>query len=169
VRPFVIGAIKADLGAAIALGLFCAWAYAVTTGFDPPVLRGYPGAAFFPQLILGVLAVLIVALFARALRALRSPPGHEEAAEKRAAAGEVRLDLAAFGLIVGSVFLLIAGIRLFGFEPAATIFLAALLGLRSGRWLRSLIIAAVSAIVMYFLFVQLLKVHLPLALFPRYL
>lgn len=164
-RSLIVGRVGADLGAAIVLLLFCAWAYYVTTTFDPPVLRGFPGAAFFPQLILLVLLLLALLLLGRSVMARSAMPR----AGDGAGAGEYHFEIGPFLLIVGAVFLLIAGIRMVGFEIATVLFLTVLLGLRSGRWLQALLVGLVSTGVMYLLFVQLLRVHLPLMLLPRYL
>lgn len=141
-------------------GLF-AGAFLVSLSFEPPVLSGDPGAAFFPQLIsVASLLFSLTLLFQSVLRA-GSTDG--------AARGKTKLDLPHFLIS----FFLVAGLILamvsIGSEFSFFAFLFILLGLRTGRWLWAALVAAVSTIIIYGVFVVILNVRLPLLFLPKYI
>ena len=164
-RPLVVGQVRADLWTAVGLAVFCAWTFWVTTNFAPPVLPGYPGAAFFPQLIIGLLALLSLALFVRAAGALR------RARRQAAPAGEAKVsfDWASFLYSVAGALALVLAMQGFGTELAVTAYLALLLWLFGRRPVWAIATAIVTTLVLYALFVHMLSVHLPLLFLPRYL
>jgi len=148
--------------------LFALLALYVTVSFDPPVLPGFPGAAFFPRL------VLVALLLFGAMLALRAWRGRRR---RLASAGNGRVDvddLVDFRpwpvvLGCGAAFGAIAAMQVAGFEIAGTLFIGAALAIRTRRWLLSALVGALSAVVMYAVFVLALQVHLPLLFLPRYL
>jgi len=146
--------------------LFALLALYVTVSFDPPVLPGFPGAAFFPRLVLVALLLFGAMLAFRAWRGRR-----------RASAGNSRVDVDdqvdfrpwPVVLGCGAAFGAIAAMQVAGFEIAGTLFIGAALAIRTRRWLLSALVGALSAAVMYAVFVLALQVHLPLLFLPRYL
>ncbi len=143
--------------AVLFIGLF-AGAFVVSLAFEPPVLSGDPGAAFFPQLICTVsLFFSVILLFQRIFRAGRS-----------SSKGRTSIDLppflASFFLVAGLIF---AMVRI-GSEISFFSFLFILMGWRTGKWFWAFMVAIVSTIVLYGVFVILLNVHLPLLFLPKY-
>ncbi len=143
----------------LALAVFGVWR---TMTWLPPVMPGDPGAAFFPRFALGVIAIFAAMLLARRLASRRASQG---------AAGEdtVSIDLAAVAVAAGAGVLLTLALEMIGTEVAVFVYLLVMLGWRTGRWTTSAIAALVSALVVWFVFVIVLKVHLPLAVLPRYI
>lgn len=164
-----VGAARGDIGAGIIIALFCLWALYVTLGFDPPALEGFPGAAFFPQLILIALLALAGALLVRGvIRSRQTAP----ADSSKAQAGNKKpyeFDLVPFLLSLGGVLVLLVAMQWIGMEIATTVYLGILLWLGTRRPLWSAIMAVAGAAVMYVVFVHMLNVHLPLLFLPRYL
>lgn len=175
-EPLTVDRIRADIAAAIVLIVFCLAALYIAAGFDPPILRGYPGAAFFPRLILSVLLIFTVTLLVRGWRAERRRPppsgGAEGPSQAPGSAMEERtfpFDLYPLLLAIAAAFAFLAVMVVAGLEVAGTLFLTVALGIRGGRWFLAAAAAVVSVAVIYAVFVLALKVHLPLLFLPRYL
>lgn len=136
-------------------------AYCVSLDFLPPVLPGDPGAAFFPQLIVGVMLVFSAILVIQRLRRRK-----QDDIENSATVG---VDVSSFIVTVVSVLGLILVMDYVGFEPAAVGFLFILLGWRTGRWVWALATSVIAMLLMYAIFVALLKVQLPMLFLPKYI
>lgn len=136
-------------------------AFVISLYFEPPVLSGDPGAAFFPKLICTAsLFFSVILLFQRVFKA-RENSG--------SAKGKTRLDLPPFLLNFFLVGGLILGMARIGSEISFFAFLFILLGLRTGRWLWAASIAVISTLVIYAVFVAFLNVRLPLLFLPKYI
>lgn len=163
-----VAAPRADIGAGIIIALFSAWAFYITLSFDPPALKGFPGAAFFPQVILIALLALGGALLVRGLmRSTRPAPqaaSHEQSGEK----SEFEFDLLPFLISLGGVLVMLAVMEATGIEIAAALYLGILLWVGTRRPLWSILMALVGTAVIYLVFVHVLNVHLPLLFMPRY-
>jgi len=148
--------------------LFALVALYVTASFDPPVLPGFPGAAFFPRLVLVALLLFGAMLVLRTWRGRRR---RAASAENAGADVDDPIDFHPWPLVLGcaAAFGAIAAMQVAGFEIAGTLFIGAALAIRTRRWLLSASIGALSTAVMYAVFVLALQVHLPLLFLPRYL
>lgn len=153
------------VGAVLLLGI-TVFAYYTTTTWIPPVLPGDPGAAFFPRIALGVIFLFsLILLFQRAF-AMRK--ALQESSPQTADDNIISIDVLQF--IVAALFsgAVVAGMEYIGFEPAAFTFLFILLGWRTGRWMWSFITSIIAVAIMYFVFVAVLTVRLPLLFLPKY-
>lgn len=155
--------IKSDLVIALLLLAFSAIAAFTTTTWLPPVLPGDPGAAFFPRTALGIMFVFSLLLLFRSIRVSRTEPAEGE--ERKT----VTIDVGGLFTTIAYSALLVAGIAVASFEISAFAFLTYMLGIRTGRWAWSAVVAVISVLVMYVCFVALLKVRLPLLFLPDYI
>ncbi len=158
----------ADIVGAVLTLIVCVSAWLITTTWIPPILPGDPGAAFFPRIAIGIMAVFAILLLIQ----------HIAKAKKRASdledapaveAQSVSIDLFQFCIALLFSGAVVAGIHVIGFEGAAFAFLFILLGWRTGRWVWALITALIATGLMYLVFVTVLKVRLPLVFLPKYL
>ena len=136
--------------------LFAIAAFRHTDTFPAPLLRGYPGAAMFPRLVLAAMAAFCLLGLARA--ALQRGP----------AGATVALPLGAFGAALAIVCAFVAALAALGMEVAVFALIAGSMWRRTGRPALSAAIAILSVAIVYLLFVQALSVHLPLTALPRY-
>ena len=140
--------------AALAASLFL---YALTLGLkDNPLVPIGPG--YYPRIVLGITAVLALAVVIADLRAKRPAPVPGTAAEKLNYA-MVGAMFAMFGLYCGALPFL-------GFRIATFIYLAATNAIldwpRSARgWLRVVAVALITTAVVYYAFERYLAVLLP--------
>lgn len=138
--------------------------YVDSLSIPPSRIPGYPGAAFFPRMVLIFIALMSVGLLARQFfskSADANPAGTEEEIT------EFELsDLA----VTSVVFLAYAfGLDTIGFEITNTVVLGGIIGVRTGRWLLAAVTGVLSSLVFYVLFVVAMDVDLPLLFLPRYL
>lgn len=96
-----------------------------------------------------------------------SPPADDS--PDTASGEKITVDLRKFLLTIISSGLLVAGIAYLGFELAAFVFLFFILGQRTNRWIWALITSVIAVGIMYFVFVIILNVRLPLLFLPSYL
>lgn len=157
---------KADRVLYILFLILAAAAFAWTFTFAKPVMRGYPGAALFPQLILITLAAFCIAGLFRNIRTTRAVARGETAPDGFDADIHFRVDALTSTLIGLGAFIVV--LQFVGMEPAVFFYLAIALYLRTRRPVLALACAVFGTIGVYFLFVQALGVHLPLMLLPRY-
>lgn len=132
--------------------------YWLTFFFGKSVVRGYPGAAFFPRLILyftmaSALAALLVAVTS----------GRSEGA-----ATTFDFEGRDFLLTIATIGAFIFFLPILGFEITAFAMMLVLLGLRLDGWMKALVGALLTTAVFYVLFVIMLKVSLPLRFLPAY-
>lgn len=154
----------ADIVVAILLLGISFVAYYITTTWIPPVMPGDPGAAFFPRISLA-----IICFFAVVLLFQKIPNSGSGGGESAVDGGEPNTDLRQFFLTFLFSGLLIAGIAYVGFEPAAFAFLFGILGWRTKRWPWAFVTSLIAILIMYFVFVIVLNVRLPLLFLPPYL
>lgn len=162
-RELEIRSSTADIVGAVLVFLLSAGALYTTTLWIPPVLPGDPGAAFFPRIAIVAMLVFAMLLLVQTVLGRR---------RQRAVAGEdpiIKVKVAEFLQTVLGSGLFVAGIAWIGFEAPAFVFLFVYLGVRTGRWGRSAIIAAIAVVIMWFFFIILLRVRMPLLLLPEYL
>lgn len=159
----------ADLVSAILVIGFSIGAFLITTTWIPPNLPGDPGAAFFPRISLAVMFLFSVILLLQKVRAPRQAKTADEAPDQAPKATTVTFDLNQLFLTVIYSGLLVAGIAFVGFEVSAFVFLLYILGRRTGRWVWSVITSLIAVAAMYFAFVILLQVRLPMTFLPTYL
>jgi len=155
----------ADIVIAIVLLILSFVAYYLTTTWIPPILPGDPGAAFFPRISLVVICFFAIVLFVQNIKNSGARDARDESADDSVAYAGVNQFLLTF-LFSG---LLVAGIAFIGFEPSAFAFLFGILGWRTKRWLWALVTSAISIPIIYFLFVIVLNVRLPLLFLPPYM
>lgn len=139
-----------------------AGAFGTALTFPTPVLPGDPGAGFFPKLISIASLIFCVLLLTKRFLQIKKPDQNQQ---------PVLIDagLGPFFIIAGSVTCLIVGMRYLGSELSFFLFLFVLLGLRTKRWVWSLVISLISTAVIYVVFVALLNVHLPVLFLPKYI
>ena len=136
-------------------------AFWVSLKFEPPVLRGDPGAAFFPQMISIASLFFCVVLLVQRLSQIKSESDQQ--------ANKIVIEFRPFFVTGGFVAGLILAMHYFGSEIAFFIFLFVLLGMRTKRWLWALIVSFISTAIVYIVFVALLNVHLPVLFLPQYI
>jgi len=136
-------------------GLVCLggslWFLALTRGLPQPVLVPI-GPAFYPRILLGIMAVLSAALVVSDLlnrrRAVVAPARY-------------RLVLVAFAIFAAYVTLM----PVLGYRVATFLFVAALQAVleppRGARWWRVLAVALITTLVTYYVFERYLSVLLP--------
>jgi len=141
--------LRPDARAGLVLLAFCAIAFAATFTFDsvPDTLIQGPGAAAFPRIVIGVIAVLSIVLILRA-GSNDEPVEPVHPMSVATAAVQVLFMVAApFVGVVGAIFLAIVAIgRLWG----------------AHRWVPLVVIAAVTVSLIYVLFVRFLHIPIPL-------
>ncbi len=171
--------ILVSTGDLIAVGgvLAVAFALAVRTfSFAPPMLPGYPGDDLFPRLILGLIILCGVPMFVRRLiEKQRGVAGDDETFD---------IDVGGFLLTAAIVFAFPFLLPYIGFEIATVAFLTVLFTTRlhgpvtaevltpaiiRAALLKSLIISVVAMLVLYSVFVILLKVSMPVMFLPKYI
>lgn len=148
--------------------------------FAPPMLPGYPGDDLFPRLILGLIILCGVPLFARRLserraQARRGRTGDDETFD---------IDVGGFLLTAAIVFAFPFLLPHAGFEISTVAFLTVLFTTRlhgpvtaevvtpaiiGAALLKSLVISIVAMLVLYSVFVILLKVSMPVMFLPKYI
>lgn len=173
--------IRVSTGDLVAVGGVLAVAFlllARTFSFAPPMLPGYPGDDLFPRLILGLIILCGLPLFVRRLR--------EKLARRGAAGGEETFDIDAggFAITAAIVFAFPFLLPYIGFEIATVAFLTVLFTTRlhgpvtaevvtpaiiGAALLKSLAISTVTMLVLYAVFVILLKVSMPVLFLPKYI
>lgn len=153
---------RADLVLAFLSLIGFAFLYRETFNFPPSPVRGQPGAALFPRAILILLFVTTALLAVSAvIDGIRS----------RKVAAEVEtfdFDWLNFGwtiLIVGLFTGLLATI---GFEATSFLLLSVLLRVAYGMWPKAIVMAAISTVLLYVIFVLGLGVGMPLAFLPTF-
>lgn len=147
--------------------ILAAAAFAWTFTFPPPVMRGYPGAALFPQIILIALALFSLSGLWRNYRITHARA--QGVAAPKEFDGKIHLRLDALAATVISLAAFVAVLEYAGMEPAVFLYLAGVLHVRTRRPLLALACGFFGAAGVYFLFVQAIDVHLPLMFLPRYL
>ena len=165
-------------GDLIAVGGVLAVAFALfvhTFSFAPPMLPGYPGDDLFPRLILGLVILCGVPLFARRL-----------VEKQRGTAGDETfdIDVGGFLITVAIVFAFPFLLPYVGFEITTVAFLTVLFTTRlhgpvaaevltpailGAALLKSAIISFVTMLALYFVFVILLSVSMPVVFLPKFI
>lgn len=149
----------ADTGLFAVFLILAGLAFWHTATFPEPLLRGYPGSAMFPRLVLATMAVLCLLGIARRLFL-------------PAAAGQDRpltLPIGGFARAIALASGYVAIFAALGVEIATFAATAGAIWLQCRRLVPAIVAGVLSVVVVYFVFVQLLSVHLPLAFLPRYL
>jgi putative tricarboxylic transport membrane protein len=142
-----------------------------TTNMLPPILRGYPGDAFFPRLVLIFALICACAIL---IKAKLTPRGAQLAAGEQPTFALHWLEFATVCALVAAYGLLLEPV---GFEITTLILMLALLGPRMasggeypGRSFgRALALSLATTLVAYVGFGLLLRVPLPLLFLPRYI
>lgn len=156
---------KADIVSGVVLLAFCAAAYYLTLSWLPPVMPGDPGAAFFPRISLIVIAIFSALLLFKSVTA-RGAAENDSVEDKLA--GSTFLNLSGFAMTVLYGGITVIAMAVIAFEIPAFLFLFAMLGMRTKRWVWSLVTALATVAIMYVVFVLMLKVRLPLLFLPQY-
>jgi putative tricarboxylic transport membrane protein len=144
-------------GETVAAAALLVFAVAIVWGavLMPPGTVGAPGPGFFPRALGALLALVSVGLLVRAYRL--DPIGDEVVA-----LGHRHITLT-FAALVGLGLLF----EYAGYVLSATLFMLVLLRAFSTLgWIRSALAAAATAVVTYYLFVNVLGVMLPVGLLP---
>lgn len=150
----------ADIVTALLLMAAAMFLFAETFNLPASRVKGYPGAAFLPRLIL-IYGMLFIGLWLiMALRAALSPEGKRE--------GFV-FEYVDFGVTLLAAVLFVQGLERIGFEITAFVLVAALLLQRTRSIVFSLVASALFVVVIWFTFVILLNVALPLQFLPLFL
>lgn len=166
-------------GDLIAVGGVLAVAFALfvrTFSFAPPMLPGYPGDDLFPRLILGLVILCGVPLFARRLiEKRRGAVGDDETFD---------IDVGGFLITVAIVFAFPFLLPYVGFEITTVAFLTVLFTTRlhgpvaaevvtpailGAALLKSAFISFVTMLALYFVFVILLSVSMPVVFLPKFI
>lgn len=135
--------------------------YWLTFFFGKSPVRGYPGAAFFPRLILYFSIASTVAALVGTI--------YGSAKSNRRAADSLVFEGREFVFSVFVMGALIALLPILGFEITIFATMFVLLAFRLDGWLQALVVAFVTMIVCYGLFVLTLNVPLPLRFLPAHI
>ncbi len=136
----------------------------------PSFLPGYPGDAFFPRLVIGFTAIWAIAIVANSVwQGVAGSSHHANDADDN-----FKFDWLHFVYIFALVIAYAALLKPLGFEivTAALMFILFVPRLRMG-WMAAIIMALAASLALtvlfWFVFIVLLRVHVPLAFLPRYL
>ena len=151
-----------------------------TFGMSPPILPGYPGDAFFPQLTMGIILICGIPLLITRYRDHVKGRGEIEGESDET----FNIDIPGF-IVVAAIslsfpFLLpILGFEIVTFTILTVLFVTRFYEVVSAETLtldifrRALIKAAAMAMItmcsLYFIFVILLNVSMPVMFFPKYI
>jgi len=150
-----------------------------TVSFPPSMLPGYPGDALFPRLIIALIFLCGVPLFIRRLVDM------VRGEDLQAGNGGRTFDVDVRGFIIVAAIALAFPILLpiFGFEITTFVILMVLFTPRfeamvkaekfdvrvvKGALTKAALFSSVTMVVLYVIFVLLLRVHMPLLFFPKY-
>lgn len=160
-----------DIVVGILFIFLSATAFYITTTWIPPILPGDPGAAFFPRIAIGVILIFsIVLIFQRMISGRQSPETTVEKSEAVAdKADKIEVEPKPFFVALAFSAVLVFLIDIIKFELAGFAFLFTLLGMRTKRWIWATIVSVIAVLIMYFVFVVVLKVRLPLLFLSPYL
>lgn len=139
-------------------------AYYITTTWIPPILPGDPGAAFFPKIAIAIILFFSVVLLIQTLRTY-----HSNKKVNGGAGSIIEVDVVQFLIAIVCSGALVFCIAYLKFEIAGFAFLVTLLGMRTQRWIWAVSTSVIAVLIMYFVFVVVLKVRLPLLFLPEYL
>lgn len=152
---------KAEAATYAVLLVGLGYLYWLTFFFGKSPVRGYPGAAFFPRLILYFsIAATIAALVAAISNGIGSKIGN--------AAPRFEFKLREFTLTVLAIGAFIGLLPVLGFEITSFGLMLVLLAVRFDGWAQALAGALLTTLVFYFVFVLMLGVPLPLRFLPSY-
>jgi len=136
------------------------YSYWLTFSFGKSLVRGYPGAAFFPRLILYFTIAATLAALTGAI--------YYGVTSKGKTADNFVFEGREFILSVLAIGVFIALLPILGFELTTLITMFALLVVRLGGWLQALVVAMITMIACYGLFALMLNVSLPLRFLPAH-
>lgn len=142
-----------------------AFLFFYTFSFAPSPMRGYPGAAFMPRLVLIYTAIFLVIWLVRLL-VLRSPLSDDaDAVEEETFLFEYRDYL----FTIAAVLAFVIGLERVGFEITCFVVLGLLLYPRLSSLPMTIFASAATVLFIYFTFVLLLNVTVPLLFLPSYI
>ncbi|MDF2994925.1 MAG: Tripartite tricarboxylate transporter TctB family [Xanthobacteraceae bacterium] len=136
-----------------------------TFSFAPSPMRGYPGAAFMPRLIL-IYAGIFVLLWLARLLLWRTPVVDELGIERD---DTVEFEYRDYLITIAAVLGFVVALDWVGFEVACFVLLVLLFLGRIPNLALNLLVSALTTIVFYAVFVLLLNVTVPLAFLPAYI
>lgn len=151
-----------------------------TFNMSPPILPGYPGDSFFPRLIITCILICAIPLFIARLRDFM----RERISKVEDETEKIDFDILALIAILGLSLAYPLLLPLIGFE-IATFFLLTILflsrfedfvkadsltaALLTRSMLKATILSFTTMCLLYFVFVILLSVSMPVAIFPKYI
>jgi len=147
---------RADIVLALLILAACAVLFINTFSMPPPIIKGYPGIAFFPRLVIYFLAALAFVMLIRGI--VFHASGDEL----------FTLDAAQIGTTLAYMLAYIVGLQIVGFEISTFILLCVLLWMRLERKVMIPLWSALTVLVFYATFVIFMNVDLPLLFLPRY-
>lgn len=152
---------KAEAATYAVLLVGLGYLYWLTFFFGKSPVRGYPGAAFFPRLILYFsIAATIAALVAAISTGIRS--------KTKSSSARFEFKVREFTLNVLAISAFIVLLPVLGFEITSFGLMLILLAVRFDGWAQALAGSLLTTLVFYLLFVLMLGVPLPLRFFPSY-
>lgn len=148
----------------VACTLYLLWR---TRSFAPSLLPGYPGDAFFPRI------VLIFILICAAVIILQALKGSRGKLPAKAPREDIEIDVRGLTVALAFVVGYLVVFSMIGFEIATFLFLLGLLRVRvkatgMRAWIIASVVSALAVLVLYFCFVLLLGVEMPLLFLPEY-
>ncbi len=136
-----------------------------TFSFAPSPMRGYPGAAFVPRLVLAYTAIFLVIWLIRLL-VLHSPLSNDA---KGWEDETFQFEYRDYLITILAVLAFVYGLDHIGFEITCFVVLGALLYPRLSSLTMTLAVSAATVLFIYLTFVLLLNVTVPLLFLPSYL
>jgi putative tricarboxylic transport membrane protein len=162
---------SADLVTVLLITAGLVYLFFYTYTFSPSILKGYPGDAFFPRLILGFTLIWCAVLILRMIK-----EGRTSAAQGISGDSEpmVTVEWIPFGICIGFVLAFLFLLPIIGFELCTFFFMFGLLATRwhgeiKMRLIKAAALSAFTSIFCYVTFVLLLNVSFPVKLFPAFI
>lgn len=149
----------AEVSTAVFLVLAELYMFWETFSFTASTVRGYPGAAFFPRLVLALALTLTLLWLAKLLLA---PPAAK-------AAEAVVFEIPDIAVVAVAAVVFVFGLRYVGFELTLTAIAFGLLLPRLAAWWQAALAAIATTAVCYIVFVAALGVSLPMLFLPEYI
>src|SRR5262249_35848372 len=126
-----------------------------------------PGAAFMPRLILIYSGIFILIWLFQLLRPRQVP--NDGLSADTETDGTFQFEYRDYLITIAAVIAFVLGVDWLGFEITSFAILAILLYFRMQNITSVIAISAITTFVMYFVFVLLLNVSIPLAFLPSYI
>ena len=157
----------AEIVTALVLLAAIVFLYIHTYSFAPSPMRGYPGAAFLPRLIL-IYAGVFTTIWLAGLTFRHPTPGTDSLIDAEDDAA-FEFEYRDYFITIVAISAFVLGVDAIGFELTGFLIFAVLLYFRLPSLVMVVLVSFLATLVSYVVFVLLLNVSLPLAFLPAYI